>query len=303
MPDTDVALFPELKSRAFPNREASIYNQPSMHPVRIVELLEPFLVSKSSACHSDVHFADFHLHDSHFEARGDANAAVLFPAQLQDISTYIDILLKWNAHINLTAIRDPEDIVPRHFGESLFAARCLFPRGLNVGTAALGCPPEHSSAAFQSSVPPACPDAGRVANAAPSLADLGAGAGFPGLPIKLWAPHISLTLIESNHKKVAFLREVTRALTLTDVNIQNTRAETLTGTTFDVVTLRAVERFETILPTAATLVAPGGRLALLIGSAQVENARATLPDLAWTDPTPIPQSRARVLLTGQKPAK
>ena len=53
------------------------------------------------------------------------------------------------------------------------------------------------------------------------------GAGFPGIPIKLWAPEISLTLIESNHKKATFLREVARALTLTDVDIQNARAESL----------------------------------------------------------------------------
>jgi 16S rRNA (guanine527-N7)-methyltransferase len=243
-----------------------------MHPDRIAQLLAPFLASKCSAPKSDSYLAESSEHE----------AAVLSPKQLQDISTYIDILLKWNAHINLTAIRDPEDIVPRHFGESLFAARRLFPLNSSV-----------------SSVPPACPDAGRVVKKL-SLADIGAGAGFPGLPIKLWAPHISLTLVESNHKKVTFLREVTRALTLTDVDIQNARAESLTGTSFDVVTLRAVEKFQTILPAAATLLAPGGRLALLIGAAQVEKARTTLPTLSWADPTPIPQSRARVLLTAQK---
>ena len=64
----------------------------------------------------------------------------------------------------------------------------------------------------------------RASTPAVRLADLGSGAGFPGLPIKLWAPHIALTLIESNHKKAAFLREITRALTLTNVDIQNTRA-------------------------------------------------------------------------------
>ena len=224
-----------------------------MRPDRIAGLLAPFLAP---------------------QGRSD-QLAVLSPTQLQDISTYIDILLKWNAHINLTAIRDPEDIVPRHFGESLFAARSLFPVGYPV-----------------SSVPSVLKNL--------SVADIGAGAGFPGLPIKLWAPHIALTLIESNHKKVAFLREVARALTLTDVDIQNTRAEALTGKTFNVVTLRAVERFETILPTAAALLAPGGRLALLIGSTQAETARKTLPDLTWTDPAPIPDSRARVLLTAKK---
>src|SRR3984957_11600850 len=115
------------------------------------------------------------------------------------ISTYIDILLRWNARINLTAVRDPEAIVTRHFGESLFAARHLLPVS--------------SSAPSVSSV-------SSVVEAFESVADVGSGAGFPGLPIKLWAPHLSLTLIECNHKKAAFLREITRALTLTDVNIK-----------------------------------------------------------------------------------
>src|SRR6202030_468854 len=87
------------------------------------------------------------------------------------------------------------------------------------------------------------------------LADLGSGAGFPGIPIKLWAPNITLTLIESNQKKATFLREVVRALTLTDINIQTARAEPLPPSTFDTVTLRAVERLPEILPTAPNLLA------------------------------------------------
>jgi 16S rRNA (guanine527-N7)-methyltransferase len=114
--------------------------------------------------------------------------------------------------------------------------------------------------------------------------------------MKLWAPQLSLTLVESNQKKATFLREITRALTLTDVNIQNTRAETLAPALFDVVILRAVERFEAILPTAAALVAPAGRLALLIGSAQQDQARNVLKDFVWADPQPVPASRTRILL-------
>ena len=228
-----------------------------MNRDRILELLQPFLGAPIA---------------------GSGEPARLSSPQLESISTYIDILIRWNARINLTAIRDPEDIVTRHFGESLFAARHLFP----LGTAALDCPeqsgrgcsPERSSA---------------------SLADLGSGAGFPGLPIKLWAPHISVTLIESNHKKTTFLREVTRALTLTDVNVQNARAETL-ASRFQIVTLRAVERFESILPIAASLVAPSGRLALLIGRTQAAQAFTLLPHLIWHEPIAIPNSAARILL-------
>jgi 16S rRNA (guanine527-N7)-methyltransferase len=244
-----------------------------MNSARIAELLGPFLrapVAVHQASHSEL-------------AKTGEGSAILSPAQLQDISTYIDILLRWNARINLTAVRDPEAIVTRHFGESLFAARHLFPQPSSV--------PSVSSVvkAFEF-----------VASNVHTLADVGSGAGFPGLPIKLWAPHLSLTLIESNHKKAAFLREVTRALRLTDVNIQNQRAETLTGHRFDVVTLRAVERFEATLPIAAALVAPAGRLSLLISASQQAQAQAALPQFLWSEPVPLPGSSARILLTGHR---
>src|SRR5579859_6903621 len=231
--------------RRFSNLQSSIYNQQSMNPARIAELLEPFLDS--------------------------ANGQQLTSNDLHNISTYIDILLRWNARINLSAIRDEEQIVTRYFGESLFAARHLFPK---------------------SSVPSVVKDF--------EVADVGSGAGFPGLPIKLWAPHIALTLIESNHKKATFLREVARALTLTDINIQNARAESLSPRAYDVVTLRAVERFETILPVAASLVADEGRLALLIGANQTSQVRTVLP-LHFLSPTlSIPSSSARILVVVQK---
>jgi 16S rRNA (guanine527-N7)-methyltransferase len=219
--------------------ESLLYNQPSMQPARIAELLAPFLGGEQ-----------------------------LTTADLDHISTYIDILLRWNARINLTAIRDPEQIVTRHFGESLFAARQLFPRS----------------------------SATSVSSALKGLADIGSGAGFPGIPIKLWAPHIPVTLIESNHKKSTFLREIARALILTDIDIQIARAESLPRASFDVVTLRAVERFDQILPAAASLVTPAGRLALLITSNQLRAASDQLPHHTLSTPHQIPESANRILL-------
>ena len=225
---------------------------------------------------------------------------------LSSISTYIDILLRWNARINLTAIRDPEEIVTRHFGESLFAARHLFPGEAKSvsdkrGRAALQrCLTRQEEGAFAPGANDQRPTTDDQSDT-PTLADLGSGAGFPGFPIKLWAPHIALTLIESNHKKATFLREVARALTLTDINIQTARAEALSPRSFDVVTLRAVERFEAILPIAASLLRPAGRLALLIGARQQDQARLTLPSLLWSSPIPIPNSRTRILLLSQTP--
>jgi 16S rRNA (guanine527-N7)-methyltransferase len=244
-----------------------------MHPARIAELLQPFLSPTSNPCHSES------------SQRPGEELAVLSAAQLQDISTYIDILLRWNSRINLTAIRAPEEIVTRHFGESLFAAHHLFPKVYPVTSVS-------SVLKDFDSVNERRPANGRVA-------DLGSGAGFPGVPIKLWAPSIALTLIESNHKKAAFLRELARALTLTDIDIQNARAETLPPSTFDVVTLRAVERLPKVLPVAATLLAPNGRLALLISTTQLDPSRSTLPNLSWTRPIPVPQSQSRILVVGR----
>jgi 16S rRNA (guanine527-N7)-methyltransferase len=240
------------------NSAASVYNRNSMTPGRIAELLQPFLGGQP-----------------------------LSPEQLSSISTYIDILLRWNARINLTAIRDPEEIVTRHFGESLFAAAHLFPSASSAraGAKAVEVPP--------------CSSVFPVVNAV-KVADVGSGAGFPGVPIKLWAPHISLTLIESNHKKATFLREVVRALTLTGVDIQNARAETLPAHSYDVVTLRAVEHFEAILPVAASLVADGGRLALLIGTAQLAQLPTVLPLHDLSTPVAVPCSSLKILAVAQK---
>jgi 16S rRNA (guanine527-N7)-methyltransferase len=254
-----------------------------MEPARIAELLRPFL--------------------------GRGGEPQLTPSDLERISTYIDILVRWNARINLTAIRDREQIVTRHIGESLFAASYLFPRGAAAESRHRGATrsddpgsSSRSDAVAREPVPielrtaaPAASDeppatAGRI-----SVADIGSGAGFPGVPLKLWAPGVRLTLIESNQKKSVFLREIVRSLTLTDVNVYAARAETLPPAAFDLVTLRAAERFATVLPIAAALVRPAGRLALLIGSAQVDRARALLPDRAWESPLPIPGSHSRVL--------
>ncbi|MFB3915208.1 MAG: 16S rRNA (guanine(527)-N(7))-methyltransferase RsmG [Terriglobales bacterium] len=240
-----------------------------MKPARIAALLSPFL------------------------------PAPLAEGQLCAIAAYLDILLRWNARMNLTAVRDPEHIVTRHFGESLFAAAQLLE------------PPSSLRAI-----------------------DVGSGAGFPGLPLKIYAPALRLTLIESQNKKVTFLREIVRTLALREVEVFGGRAEDYLavkrGTAFraeeeeaaadssgiadraraDLVTLRAVESFESVLPIAASLLrrstdlpspaSPGAaRLALLIGATQAPRARDLLRMLSWDSTIPIPQSSARVLLIGR----
>ncbi|MGE5114510.1 MAG: 16S rRNA (guanine(527)-N(7))-methyltransferase RsmG [Acidobacteriaceae bacterium] len=189
---------------------------------------------------------------------------VLAEYQLTSISIYIDLLLRWNARMNLTAVRDPEQIVQRHFGESLFAARNLLSR-----------------------------------DSTETVVDVGSGAGFPGIPLRLYAPGIQLTLIEAHGKKATFLREVCRALKFTNVNVISERAEDWGGTA-NLVTLRAVEKFDQVLNSAAALVAPGGRMGILLGARQASDVETLVPG-SWSGSVPIPESRERVLRIWQKP--
>lgn len=140
------------------------------------------------------------------------------PNLYAQLSLYLDLLLKWNARTNLTAIRNPEEIVRRHFGESLFAAR-------HVGS------------------PHNIPD---------TLLDLGSGAGFPGVPVALLHPEIRVTLAESQNKKATFLREAARILNI-PVEIWSNRAESLPpARQFHTVTLRAVDNMQGALAVASS---------------------------------------------------
>jgi 16S rRNA (guanine527-N7)-methyltransferase len=149
------------------------------------------------------------------------------PAGLfEGLNAYLDLLLAWNARTNLTSVRDPEQIVRRHFGESLFAARCL-----------------------QSQV-----------SEGASLLDFGSGGGFPGIPIQLWHPALLVTLAESQGKKAAFLREVVRSLGLTCA-VWSARVEAMpAGEAFGIVTMRAVDRADVARRVACTRVSAGGLL-------------------------------------------
>ena len=184
--------------------------------------------------------------------------------QLMQTSMYIDLLLKWNSRVNLTAVRDGKNIVTRHFGESYFVAARLLDGG-----------------------------------GPRSIIDLGSGAGFPGLPLAMLAPQVHTTLIESNSKKAAFLNEVVRELSLRHTNVFSGRGENYTGKA-GLVTMRAVEKFATSMALAARLVESRGRLALMIGKGQVGSAKALQPKLIWREPVVVPGGHSRVLLVGSE---
>lgn len=219
----------------------------------------------------------------------EAGPVTLAPGQLGAISTYIDLLMRWNARISLTAVRQPHAIITRHFGESLFLAARLLPADFAQPNSA----PLHAL-------------------------DFGSGAGFPGLPLKIYAPRLQITLVESNHKKAAFLNEVIRTLGLSGARVVSERIDArlmqkadsslpVAILPADLVTMRAVENFASALNAAAEVIrrssagSGAGKLALLIGLSQAGGVQRSLPDFLWNSPLPVPQSRERVLLVGQYP--
>ena len=156
------------------------------------------------------------------------------PELYMQLSTYLDLLLKWNSRTNLTAIREPDEIVLRHFGESLFA--------------------------------------GRHIEASSTLLDFGSGAGFPGLPIQLLRPELKVTLAESQNKKATFLREVVRTLGLkTEVWAERVESMPL-ARRFETVAMRAVDNMEVALKAATSRVTEGGELAVLTTQGLVSGA-------------------------------
>jgi len=148
-------------------------------------------------------------------------------------SRYYALLEQWNSRLNLTAIRDPEEALRRHFVECIFCAQQL-PQGIR------------------------------------SLLDYGSGAGFPGIPIALCRPEIRVTLAESQGKKASFLREVVRSLGV-DAEIYAGRVEDMPGSRrFDAVSLRAVDKMQAAVDEAAGRVKPGGSLVLLATAGKVQ---------------------------------
>jgi 16S rRNA (guanine527-N7)-methyltransferase len=184
--------------------------------------------------------------------------------QVLHIQRYMELLLKWNDAVNLTAIHDPLEILYRHFCESMFATSVA-----NL-------------------------DRGR-------LADVGSGGGFPGLPLKILQPNLDVVLIESNVKKATFLAEVVRDLGLKGARVLVSRYEELGEelTPLDVVCSRAVGEFTRFLKWAGSPQVDAHRVMLWIGGNDLGEAQSQA-EWTWRGPIQIPQSLRRFILTGTK---
>jgi len=138
---------------------------------------------------------------------------------------YLALLHRWNATYNLSAVRDPVEMVTRHLLDSL--AIMPYVRGA-------------------------------------TLADLGTGAGLPGIPLAIVAPERAVTLVDSNGKKTRFLRAAVRELRLANVSVAEVRVEAVQGR-FDCITARAFATLADMLAWGGHLLAPGGRWLALKG--------------------------------------
>ena len=168
----------------------------------------------------------------------------LTPDQLARFRRYYDLLVDWSSRMNLTSVTDPAGVQVRHFLDSLTVAVALLRR----------------QPAPAGALPAVLPTDGA------GLIDLGTGAGFPGLPLKILWPALRLTLVESVGKKTEFLRAVVGALALRDVAVLTERAEALGQDRrhrgrYDVVTARAVAPLPVLAEYGLPLCRIGGVLA------------------------------------------
>jgi 16S rRNA (guanine527-N7)-methyltransferase len=184
------------------------------------------------------------------------------PPQVDAILRYLSLLMLWNEKVGLTTLSDPEEIVTRHFGESLFSTRFV--------------PLER----------------GR-------LADIGSGGGFPGLAIKLICPELEVFLVESNKKKAAFLAEAIRTLkadraTVIAERFENWRPE---AGSLDFIASRALGHYPFLTHWAQETLKPDGKLILWLGDD--ESSRLQMKaGWRWRVPERIPMSHRRQLLVG-----
>ncbi|KZZ85435.1 MULTISPECIES: 16S rRNA (guanine(527)-N(7))-methyltransferase RsmG [Bacillaceae] len=178
-----------------------------------------------------------------FQSKLEEKGISLSPEQLSQFDTYYRLLVEWNEKMNLTSITDKEEVYLKHFYDSISAAF-------------------H----FDFSKPL-------------SICDVGAGAGFPSLPIKICFPELSVSIVDSLNKRITFLEELAKSLKLTNVSFYHDRAETFGQNKqhrekYDVVTARAVARLSVLSELCMPLVKKGGHFVALKAAAAEDELQA-----------------------------
>jgi 16S rRNA methyltransferase gidB len=162
--------------------------------------------------------------------------------QIGQFSVYHEMLLDWNTRMNLTALTAPEDVAVKHIIDSLTA---------------------YDAALF---------------DGARTLIDVGTGAGLPGIPLAVYVPHLTVTLLDALNKRVRFLTEVTAAMGLQNVRCIHARAEEAARTAehraaYDIAVSRAVARLPILIEYTLSFVRVGGTLLALKGRAYAEEQK------------------------------
>jgi 16S rRNA (guanine527-N7)-methyltransferase len=183
------------------------------------------------------------------------------PIAYDQFETYLELLLRWNLRMNLTAVREPEAIIRRHFVECAFAAQHL-PADITT------------------------------------LLDYGSGAGLPGIPIAICRPEIRVTLAEAQGKKIAFLSEALRVVAFAG-EVFAARVETMPARrVFDAVAMRAVEKQALAMPFA--IQRAKHYLVLFTTQESASAYVAQAPELGWLAPLVVPNTEQMVVAIGQR---
>jgi 16S rRNA (guanine527-N7)-methyltransferase len=165
--------------------------------------------------------------------------------QVVDFENYLGLLLKWNRAYNLTAITDPIEVYEKHFADSATPIQYI---------------PKKAK-----------------------MADIGAGAGFPGVPIKILRNDVAVTLIEAKTKKVNFCEHVIRELGLKGIKVINGRAEDATifknAGKFDIVISRATLKLPNFIKVGAPYLKKGGQLLAMMGSSWSDDLDKAIPQV------------------------
>jgi 16S rRNA (guanine527-N7)-methyltransferase len=188
--------------------------------------------------------------------------------QIEQITTWTDLLIKWKAKINLTTIAGPEKVITRHFAESMYLSKALELRG--------------------------------------QLLDVGSGAGFPGLALKITNPDLRVVLLEPIGKKRSFLKEVIRECGFESVEVCAERIEDYCrghSGEFDFVTARALGSFDCTLPAMVRCLCADGELCLWLTGSEAESlskqSAAFSGFVRWSVPIQVPMSLDREICHGK----
>ena len=186
---------------------------------------------------------------------------------LEQLSLYLELLLRWNRRVNLTGLRQPRTIVRRLFGESLYLSRVVELRGW--------------------------------------LVDVGSGAGFPGLALKLVAPDLRVTLIEARQRKCAFLKEVVRECGFYAIDVVTERFESWVGgresrEKADLITTRAVKVDNRLLESMSAFLSEKGKAIFFATSDNAGSIMSHASGLVWQQPLVIPSAGNSQIVVGSR---